>query len=288
MYSYIQDKTITNHWCFWDIDIPESYGSILDDMKQGHIIIVSDGSFHPSTKTGCAAWIMEGTSSRQQIVGCVITPGQDDEQSSYRSELSGILAALTFINTLATFHKISVPLTLRCDCETGVEKSFSRKTPTLQDNCYDLLAAIHDEVQHTLIHWSGLYIKGHQDTSVPFSQLDRPGQLNVIVDKMAKDYLPTAMSSPKHYRVSSSSWSISINTFLIVGRIESRLYDLVHSLVAKDYWLKKNRIATKSFEDVLWTRLGQAMDRMPLHRRLFCSKHTSGMCGVGKFNRYGK
>jgi hypothetical protein len=136
---------------------------------------------------------------------------------------------------LAKFHKISAPLTLMCDCETGVEKSFSRKIPTLQDNWYDLLAVIHDEVQNTLIHWSGSYIKGHQDMTVPFSQLDRPGQLNVIVDKMAKDYLQTAMTSPRHYRVSSSSWSISINTFPIIEKIERRLYNQVHSPEAKEY-----------------------------------------------------
>jgi hypothetical protein len=228
---------------------------------------------------------MEGTSSRQQIVGRVITPGQDNEQSSYRSELSGILAALTFINTLATFHKISVPLTLRCDCETGVEKSFSRKTPTLQDNCYDLLAAIHDEVQHTLIHWSGLYIKGHQDTSVPFSQLDRPGQLNVIVDKMAKDYLPTAMSSPKHYRVSSSSWSISINTFPIVGRIESRLYDLVHSLVAKDYWLKKIESQPKALKTCCGLDWDKQWIGCPFIED-YSARNTHLVCAVsGSFNR---
>jgi hypothetical protein len=288
LYSFIQDKALRNPWCFEDVTIPEFYGPILEDMKQGNILVISDSSFQPSYKRGCAAWILEGTTCQQQITGRVITPGGDEDHSAYCSELSGILAALSVTNRIAKFHNITFPAVLMCDCEIGVERSFGTTRLTIQDPCYDLLTAIHDELSDSLILWSGAYIRGHQDDSIQFNQLDRPAQLNVLVNKMAKDYTQTAVSSLRHYKVHSSSWSISIDNILVTRCIDSVLYNLVHTPVAREYWIRKSRISADNFDDVLWTRLGQALDKMPLRRRIFCSKHTSGMCGVGKFQKLWK
>lgn len=105
--------------------------------------------------------------------------------------------------------------------------------------------------------------------------MDRPSQLNVLVDHMAKDYLQTAMNSPRHYKVCSSSWSLRIHNVPITRNIDKFLYNLVHTPSAKKYWIRKSRITNDAFNAVLWTRLGQAMDKMTLHRRFFCSKHLA-------------
>jgi hypothetical protein len=47
----------------------------------------------------------------------------------------------------------------------------------------------------------------------------------------------------------------------------------------------KSRITRNAFDSVNWTRLGQAIKKMTVPCRLFCSKHMSGMCGVGKFQK---
>jgi hypothetical protein len=52
--------------------------------------------------------------------------------------------------------------------------------------------------------------------------------------------------------------------------------------------VKKNKITERAFDMVLWQKLGNALDKMPIQRRLFCIKHTSGMCGGGKFQRLWK
>jgi hypothetical protein len=51
------------------------------------------------------AWILEGKASNILLTGRVVTPGEETMQSAYRSELAGIVAALSIIKTLASFHE---------------------------------------------------------------------------------------------------------------------------------------------------------------------------------------
>jgi hypothetical protein len=166
------------------------------------------------------------------------------------------LAAVSLINKVALFHKINTAVTLLCDCETGLDKAFSGKPLTLKDSSYDLLQAIRYELSHTTIQWSAKHIKGHQDDSIPYKELDRPGQLNVIVDQIAKDFPAQAKQQPRHYDVCSPSWELRINNIPIISDIENTLYDLVHQPIAKQYWVRKARIMDVTFDSVLVTILG--------------------------------
>jgi hypothetical protein len=204
--SFIENRTILNPWCFEFIDIPSDYSTLLQEIENGNVWLVSDGTFNPTSRTGTAAWILEGITSSLQISGKIITPGDCSDQSAYRSELAGILAAMTVINALTSFHRVSGTITVHCDCETGIEKAFSHfRNTNLHDASHDLLKAIHHEISNSQIRWSGAHIKGHQDDTVPFEQLDRPSQLNVLVDQMAKDLLPIATKSQRQCIVRSYS-----------------------------------------------------------------------------------
>jgi hypothetical protein len=110
---------------FCYLDIPNSYEHLLQDMKCGNINLVSDGSYYSNHSVGTAAWILEGSVSGIQITGAVITPEVASDQSAYRSELAGILAAISVINALAKFHHISTNITIHCDCQKGLDKVFN-------------------------------------------------------------------------------------------------------------------------------------------------------------------
>jgi hypothetical protein len=145
---------------------------------------------------GAAAWILEGISTSIQIWGKSITPGEATDLSDYRSELAGILAAMTVINSLACFHGISSSITIHCDCQTAIAKAFdSLTTIKLHDVSHDLLKATQHEKTSSQIRWSGKHIPGHQDAIIPFAQLDRLSQLNVLADQMAKEMIQTAIDS---------------------------------------------------------------------------------------------
>jgi hypothetical protein len=137
-----------NTWCFDYLDIPTDLEPLLQDIRQGTTILISDGSYNPLHRRGTAAWVLEGTTSLAQISGRVITPGRDSEISAYRSELSGMLAAITVINALAKHHNIFAKVKLRCNCKKGLKKAFDTVYPTLTDKSNDLLKVIHHEVHN--------------------------------------------------------------------------------------------------------------------------------------------
>jgi hypothetical protein len=179
-------------------------------MKNGSLYLISDGSYHPVLNYGTAAWILEGVTSKIQFSGKVISPGQASVQSAYQSKLSGILTAVSVINALANFHNITTAITLHCDCETGIKKSFNKSPPSLQDSSYDLLKVIHHKITNTNIQWAGAHIKGHQDDSIPYHLLDRTSQINILTDQMAREHLRYAKTVPRHCSVCSQSWSLQL------------------------------------------------------------------------------
>jgi hypothetical protein len=138
------DRLGLNPWCYEFLEIPSNCDRLMQEIEQGPIWLVSDGSFNPSMHTGTAAWILEGISSKVQISGKIITPGEPTDQSAYCSELAGILATVTAINFITTYYNVTGTITLHCDCEKGIEKAFNlNRIPTLQDSSHDILKAIH-------------------------------------------------------------------------------------------------------------------------------------------------
>jgi hypothetical protein len=284
--SYLAGNPPLNPWCFKDIVFPDILAPLLQDLENGTVRLVCDGSFDPSSCTGAAAWVLEGVTSDTLIEGKIVTPGEPIDHSAYRSELAGILAAMSVLNAVASFYGIRCTITVHCDCKSAIERAFSSIRPIkLHDASHDLLHAIQHEKTSTYITWSGQHISGHQDELVPFAQLDRISQLNVLVDHQAKDMIQQAMISTKQRIVYSPSWRIRLGSTPIIHDIDQVLYDLVHAPSVKQYWIQKGRITGETFSTVNWNRLGQALNKMSLSRRLFCSKHTSGMCGVGKFQK---
>jgi hypothetical protein len=158
----------------------------------------------------------------------------------------------------------------------------------MHDSNHDILKAIRYELCHSNIKWTGSYIKGHQDDQIPFHNLDRPSQLNVIMDQKAKNFLASITESHRHYDVYSNSWRLRIGNHPVIHDFDRTIYDIAHTPVVKQYWMNKSRIQDQHFTSVNWQRLGTALDRMPFSRRIFCTKHTSGMCGVGKFQKIWK
>jgi hypothetical protein len=254
-----------NPWCFDFLDFPVDYEPLLIDIQNGHIVLISDGSYHPELRKETAAWILEGTSSHIQLSGRIITPGVEEDQSAYRSKLAGILAAIRVINALLAYHNINPTIMLQCDCEAGINKAFDLETiHTIRDSNHDLLQAIQHELTFSSADWAGTHIKGHQDDDTRFDQLDRPSQLNVLVDKMAKSFLTETQRLPMLSTVRSRAWSISVHTIPLATHINQTLYDLVHEKEVKAYWIKKNCITEPTFNSVHWTRLGRALDNMSL------------------------
>jgi hypothetical protein len=58
--DFLVKTTHKNQWCFDHVEVPPDHHKLLQDVQEGHIWLVSDGSYDPRLQYGTATWILEG------------------------------------------------------------------------------------------------------------------------------------------------------------------------------------------------------------------------------------
>jgi hypothetical protein len=252
-------------------------------IQEGEAIAISDGSFQD--QYGTAAWALEGSGSKGRIVGAVTVPGTAKDQSAYRSELAGLYCILLGAKKLCEFFNITQgSIELGCNGQSALDKAFNYVSIIkIEDSNYDLLFAIRNLWAYSPLTWKFRHVKGHQDDHSPHEKLDRWAKLNVEMDKRAKQHMEIAKRSPRHFMIAAEPWSIWYHGKKIMSDLTETLYDLVHSDEAKEYWKRKDNLSDTDIDSVNWDLIGVAMKETKRSQRIFISKHSSGMCGVGKF-----
>ncbi len=116
--------------------------TITQALKHREAIAVSDGSF--KNEYGTAAWVIEGESSDSRMCDQVIAPGGPQDQSPYRSELTGIYSILLMVNKLCQYYEIKDgEIELACDGLSAHDKAFSYVSILhVDDSNYRLLGVI--------------------------------------------------------------------------------------------------------------------------------------------------
>jgi len=250
---------------------------LAQSLRDGSAIAVSDGSY--KSTYGTASWWIEAQGS--SISGDALVPGLGDAQSSYRSELTGLYAILDVCHYLCSYLNIlEGGITIGCDGLEALRKSFAYKLH-FEDPCFDLLAAIHRMRTTSPLCWTFQHVKGHQDSFG--SELDHWAQLNILMDARAKRFLTTAFSVPRFQTFWQEPWSLWIDGKKVTNKFTPTVYSLVQDQRAVTYWGQKADLCSDDFPVVDWHSIGTAIREIPRSRRVFLSKHLSGMCGVGKF-----
>jgi len=77
-------------WVTWrcEYSLEGDAKALKQAIEDGKAVAVSDGSFQ--CRAGAAAWTIEGTMAENRIQGAGQTPGGEEDQSPYRSELFGL------------------------------------------------------------------------------------------------------------------------------------------------------------------------------------------------------
>jgi hypothetical protein len=175
-------------WCFDFIEFEQNGRNIAEAIKDHQAKAVGDGSFkHPY---GMAATIIEGTSSTVRMSTRVITPGGENDLSSFRSELAGIYTTLTIINHLCLYHGIQDGhIEFACDGLSTLQVVFSETEISPEDSDGDLVMASRKAWSESHIQWTTRHVSGHQDEA-PNHTLDVWETLNIEPDERAKRFLP--------------------------------------------------------------------------------------------------
>ena len=128
-----------------------------------------------------------------------------------------------------------------------------------------------------------LHAKGHQDDTRPSEELDCWSLLNIEMDANAKKMLKRAMALPRHYTIPHEAWSVWWGDVKLATKTSDRLYDIVHGPCARRYWCKKGNLPDELLDKIAWDIIKDAHKGTKQSTRTFITKHSSGMCRVGKF-----
>jgi hypothetical protein len=79
--------------------------ALAEGIHHGVAVTISGGAFKEGK--GSAAWVIEGMNSHCQCLGTTMVPGGVYNQSAHRCELWGILAMVSMIHNICSYHKIT-------------------------------------------------------------------------------------------------------------------------------------------------------------------------------------
>jgi len=277
------------HWCTKNCFIVNEGRNLVEAIisgLQGNIMAISDGSYKDSL--GTAAWTIGTEEEESLLSGTVVCPGAESDQSSYRSELTGLYAILAIIDQLCQFYSVNEGMIqIACDGLSALNMAFDHPpilTRDLPD--YDLLGAIFSLRRNMRLSLSFKHVKGHQDETQ--EELDIWAKRNIAMDTKAKQYLIVAASTPRHFDIKGEPWQLWVGGKKITANLCHNIYEAVHRVSSTDYWASKVNDPS-CIKEVDWQLVGKALRTVPRTRRVFLSKHISGMCGVGKFmKRWGE
>jgi hypothetical protein len=207
-------------------------------------------------------------------------PGLSEGQNSYRSELAGIYGVITMVSVICSIYDLrSGKITIACDNITALSKSIADFThPNIYNAEADLIYAIKNQISALPISIEFHHVKGHQDEMMAQEDLDRWSLLNIKMDRVAKSVLPGWVENMSHQQIAGEPWSIWRGETKLVNDLDKKLYEIGHASEIEHYWSRKGK-----FPGHLASDIEKAMKSSTLARRTFVTKHTSGMCGVGKF-----
>ena len=277
-------------WVPEHITIDGDEARLIQALLSGSLRIVSDGSYKAKVGTACAQIL---TADRDHVIWITCqTPGQFDDQSSTRSELIGLLAALMVLEWMAQVANLKPfgprpSVEIACDGLIALDKSFSEYHLQSSGAQFDLASTIRAVRRSLPVTLVSRHVKGHTDKLLPFSHLDWWEQRNVEVDAKAQAYRrmleSTGRSAALNPRFFHEPAALFIDGVKSSRLDHSHIMELVSLPALRTYWAAKGRLSASTIPEVDWLSLSRAMKALPANLQRWTPKHISGMTGVGKF-----
>jgi hypothetical protein len=122
----------------------------------------TDGSYKDGH--GTAAFRLQNDHG-DQITGCNITPGLQEHQSAYHSDLGGIVGILVLLDLLQQHYDLRIQqFVITCDCcnGAGLKSLTYHRPPTANNDNYDLLTKAYKIKTKATIDTVYQWVEGHQ------------------------------------------------------------------------------------------------------------------------------
>ena len=134
------------------------------------------------------------------------------------------------------------------------------------------------------------HVCGHQDDSSSLTDIPRLGQLNVIVDALAKEHLDSLIAQrlspeglgPCDDNLDGEGWTICLDGVKMTGDPMRLIRQHTLGEPLQDHMARKGILCQDAFSHVDWQSTECTMEESaPLHH-LWAAKHVHGWCAVGK------
>ena len=258
-------------------------------LSTNELRIVSDGSF--KNRLGTAVVQLRAEAPGNAIWVYCQTPGKQSDQSAYRSELIGILAGVMVASWLYKEWDPGLetqPLVkFACDGLSALRNCFANSHLNPQQPQFDLVSAIQRAITESGIHWYPLHVKGHADSKRKWDQLTWWEKRNVEVDRKATELRDQLESEGRVQARNPRFFSEPCAVFVRGEKISSLDRTIFEDLIVlpqlEEDWMDQRNLSPEAIQLVDWQVVQRSMKSLPAGIQRWCTKHVTGMCGVGKF-----
>jgi len=147
-----------------------------------------------------AAWIIEGTTNTNRLIGQGISPSNEAGHSSFRSELASIHAILLTVSIILLTTGEKTAFQIACDSKSVLQQQQQIQTTDPNEPHADLLSSTRHLMRHDNLKVHLHHVKGHQD-SKNFGPYTRDATLNIEADRLACKKLEAYQPSPKTFHI---------------------------------------------------------------------------------------
>jgi len=258
----INDQTVLLDKFF----LPEDMcNSLVGGIRNGKASVVSGGSFKPNSaisKAGTSAVILAPSTICQPkhwVKGWNWVTGPEASQSTYRSEMAGVIAAFTVLNILERHHNITEEsVTIALDRETAMKESGGDWPLSIDQKFFDYLQVIQAWTKLSPLTFTFRHVKGHQTDHVSYNELDWWGKCNKDVDGWAKEFLHMCTAGLLANRRSHvqptlylEKWALARDSTKFTSICRDLLYTNIYKSRTLAYWAEKDNIP-KDPKRILW------------------------------------
>ena len=278
-------------WVPDSLTMEGSEQELLLSLIGGTLRIISDGSYKDGIGTSATQLV---TPDGKHVLWVLTrVPGKREDQSAYRSELTGIYAGILVSTWLrdrvgSGYLSNHSPLVEpACDGLTALNNSFDTWTLKATTKHFDLLSTIREAVRKAKLTWCPRHVHGHQDKGSHPQKLSWWALRNIECDARAGAYRKEiALSGARE--ATNPRFFTELSCLYIKGIKQPRLnpHDIMELITLPPllhYWETKQRLSATAIAEVNWERMSTIMKRLPSGLQRWTTKLASGMFGVGKF-----
>lgn len=274
----LRGKILDNGWAIQQLEIHHEH-RIVEMIKNNTATGGTDGSY----KEGQSSSGFNIFDDEQDLLdGGNHVPGQSKDQTSYRAELGGILGLIITVNAICLHHKIiDGSFTIGCDNDSALDVAFDEGEVLCTSSSFDIIRLIRYHLQQSPIKWNKQKVKGHQDKTTPYEELDKWGKSNIRADRKAALLMSTHPQHVPFLDPAGAGWTLTINGTRVVANTSRELYNHITAAPIKRYWATKNYIDLDEYDDdtlnanIQWDAISKMSKMVPRHQRIWITKHMA-------------